>query len=179
MKMNKWGLFVLIFAWQLLPAQPSLFTWTEFSLGVPAMRMSLPGVPQAQKANLPNEILRMIKRYDAYYIDNEAAGITITLTHVAYTDEVVANQKGAMDGTNAQWRATGAGVEVHTTVDRVINGKSALEQQGSYRVGAKEYEYYDLVATEGSNMWQVIVIIRTGDVVLRQTLNSIKDSIRF
>lgn len=160
-------------------AQPSAFAWTDFSFGAPACRLKMPGVPEPQKANLPAEVLKRIKRYDAFYIDNEFNGIIVTLTHVAYTDDVIANQKGAIDGTNAQWRATGATIDVHTTEAKVISGKSGTEQQGSYKMNGKDYEFYDLVVTEGPRMWQIIVIIRSGDVMLRQTLNHLKNSIQF
>ncbi len=174
---------ILFFSFLLLAtpivAQDTTFPWQDFSFGTPALSLRMPGKPVAQASKLPDQLLQRIKRYEAHYINDRVNGMVVTIMHATYTDDVIADREGVINGTMEQWHRTGAVATVHSTKEITVSGKSALEQQGDYRHEGKDYAFYDLVIADGPSMWQVIVIIRVGDVGLRQALNDMRDSIQF
>lgn len=162
-----------------MTGQQPTFSWQPFSFGSPSLSLSLPGTPLPQQATLPQSVLSRISRYDAYYIKDPTQGIVVTLMHVTYTNDIVADIKGAADGTLSQWEYTGSRVDVLHTFHDEVEGRSRLLQSGLYFVDGQENEFTNIVIGEDEKLWQVIVIIRAGDKYLQQAVEKLINSITF
>lgn len=154
-------------------------TWIDFSLGSPALHIKLPGQPSLQKPNIPASVRAYFKQYDGYYLKDKPSGLVITLMAIRYNDDITADGRGALNGTNGQWEQTGMRVAILSTVDKKVSGKKAVYQRGSLIQGEKEHEFMDIVITEGSKMWQIIIMADKAKPDLRDYLQRITDSVTF
>jgi hypothetical protein len=174
---------VIHFLFLFLPAmafgQTDNLSWQYFSFGSPALKVTLPGKPQSQSSNLPQSVKNYIKRYDAFYTRDDARGIVVTMMHLTYTDDVVADPNGAIEGTNGQWESTGTRVAILNTTETKVSGKKSLQQRGKLIMGGQEHDYMDVVVVDGSRLWQVVVMVKTGDASLKSVMQKITDSISF
>jgi hypothetical protein len=163
----------------MLEGQKSPFEWQEFSIGSPALTLETPGVPYPQEVPLPNDVLSFIRRYDAYIIENEAKGIAVIISHVAYADEIKADLKGALEGTIAEWELNGSKVDILSTSEQMFSGKTGIRQSGLLYLETGLFNYTNTVIVEGSMLWQILVVIQTEDMTLQLVLQKILDSITF
>lgn len=154
-------------------------TWQDFSIGVPALNVKLPGKPVAQSNSLPQQVAGRIAKYEASYLKDDPAGLVVTIMHVVYADGVPADGNGAIEGTNGQWERSGMKVAIISTTDTRISGKTAIKQRGKLIIGGQEHDYMDTVVIEGSMLWQVIVMVKANDPDLKQVLQKITDSLTF
>lgn len=169
-------LFVFLPGW--ITAQDNA-SWRPFVFGKPSLTVQLPGIPSLQKTNLPPDVKAFITDYEAFYLRDEPDGLVVTMMYAFYANDVVADAKGAVEGTNSQWQGTGSKVVVSSTTENKISNKSSVQQRGKLVQGGKEYDYMDIVVVEGSKLWQVIVMVESKQESLQQTLRKIIDSISF
>lgn len=154
-------------------------TWVDFSIGSPALQIKLPGQPALQKPNIPSSVRAYFKQYDGYYLKDKPSGLVITLTAIRYNDDITADGRGALNGTNEQWEKTGMRVAILSTVDKKVTGKKAVYQRGTLIHGEKEHEFMDIVITEGNRMWQIIIMADKAKPALKDYLQRITDSVKF
>jgi hypothetical protein len=171
--------FLFLFLPLMAVGQNNSIAWQNFSFGAPALKVTLPGKPEAQSSNLPQSVKNYIKRYDAFYVRDDARGIVVTMMHLTYTDDVVADPNGAIEGTNGQWESTGTRVAILNTTEAKVSGKKSLQQRGKLIMGGQEHDYMDVVVVDGSRLWQVVVMTKTGDASLKTVMQKITDSISF
>ena len=170
--------FLFCFVPGVISAQQG-YDWQAFSYGTPALTLSVPGQVEQQNTNLPPDAKAFVSEYDAYYYKNSGTGVVVTMMHAFYKDDVISDKMGAVEGTNNQWEATGSRVVILSTTENAIDGRSAVQQRGLLMNGGREYDYMDVVAVEGSRIWQVIVMIPSDDEAQEPVLQKIIDSISF
>jgi len=174
--------FILIlfcFTSGLVTAQLTPFTWKEFVVGSPAMSIIVPGVLMPQESELPQSVAAYMKKYEAYYLKDEPYGMVITLMHLTYAGETIADLVGAANGTLSQWEATGAKLEVQTFTKLLTDGRNSILQKGLFTIDGKESIFTNLVIGEGSSMWQIVMIVPSKDETMGATMKRMYDSIRF
>ncbi len=174
---------VLVFFVCLIPAlafgQGATTGWQGYTFGTPALSVRLPGAPLPQEVNLPPHVIPHIKTYISAYLRQESNDYVITLMHVEYSNDVPADAKGALDGTNGQWETTGSKVAVLTTTSNKVSGKYSMQQRGKLIMGGQEHDFTDIVITEGSKLWQVIVMARANNAEMKTLMQKVVDSITF
>ena len=153
-------------------------TWQNFSIGNPPMKVLVPGEPTPQNVTLPKTVQDFVKTYQASYYE-DGHGLVITIMHVVYSVDVVADLSGALEGTNGQWKATGSKVAILSTSHNRITGKSSIQERGKLINGGEENDYMDIVIGDGPKLWQVIVMVPSKDAERLKTLQKIVDSITF
>jgi hypothetical protein len=136
-------IFLCCLAPVFLSAQGSTTGWLDYSIGSPLLRMKLPGRPQAQEVNLPPGVLQRISKYEASYLKDDPKGVTMSIMHVVYAQDVAADKNGALEGTVGQWEATGSKVAILSTNQTEISGRSAVRQNGKLIMGGQEFDYTD------------------------------------
>ena len=174
--------FILIlfcFTSGLVTAQLTPFTWKEFVVGSPAMSIIVPGVLMPQESELPQSVAAYMKKYEAYYLKDEPYGMVITLMHLTYAGETIADLVGAANGTLSQWEATGAKLEVQTFTKLLTDGRNSILQKALFTIDGKESIFTNLVIGEGSSMWQIVMIVPSKDETMGATMKRMYDSIRF
>jgi hypothetical protein len=124
-------------------------------------------------------VITYIKKYISAYLRDQSNDYVITMMHVEYNNDVPADAKGAIEGTNGQWETTGSKVAVLSTTSNKISGKYSMQQRGKLIMGGQEHDYTDIVITEGSKLWQVIVMVRANDTSLKTVMQKVVDSIDF
>jgi hypothetical protein len=154
-------------------------TWIDFSIGSPALKLKLPGQPSPQNPSIPPSVRAYFKQYDAYYLKDKPRGLVITLMAIRYNDDITADGRGAINGTNGQWEQTGMQVAILSTVDKKVSGKNAVYQRGNLIQGEKQHEFMDIVITEGNKMWQIIIMADKKKPELRDDLQQIAESLTF
>lgn len=172
-------LFLSVF---LLPAfltgQVSQEGWVTISVGQPAMQILLPANPTPQKQGLPPAVKTYIKKHEGFYLKDKPKGVVVTISATEYRDDIKADGRGVINGTNGQWQETGTKVAVLSTFDKKVSGKNGVQQRGVLLQNGDETEFIDLVITEGNRMWQVIVMADATQPALRPYLQQIVDSVR-
>jgi hypothetical protein len=172
-------LFVFCFVPALVFGQGATSAWQGYTIGTPPLALRLPGTPSPQEVDLPPHVINHIKKYIWAYLRDESNDYVITMMHVEYSNDVPADAKGAIEGTNGQWETTGSKVAVLSTTNNKISGKNAMQQRGKLIMGGQEHDYTDIVITEGSKLWQVIVMVRANDAALKTVMQKVVDSISF
>ena len=163
----------------LLSAQQTPLTWKEFVLGSPAMSLDLPGIVAPQDAALPQNIAAYIKKYEAYYLKDDAKGMVITLMHITYAGEIIADLVGAANGTLTQWENTGAKVDVQTFTKQVFADRNSVIQKGLFFIDGKQSIFTNLVIGEGASMWQIVMIVPANDDAMKKAMERMYASIQF
>jgi hypothetical protein len=163
----------------MIHGQYAPFPWQKFSLGVPALKMDLPGKPVAQSATLPPHILKFVKRYEGFYIKDQVKGFVISLSFAQYADDVVADIPSAAQGTYEQWKATGATFNILSARAMEVTGRLGLINRGKYVLDGKQNEFANILISEGSMLWQIIVIYKSDDVALQAMLERIVDTVTY
>jgi hypothetical protein len=175
----KYILIILCATSGLLTAQQTPFTWKEFVVGSPAMSIVVPGILIPQDAELPQNVAVYMKKYEAYYLKDEPYGMVITLMHLTYAGEIIADLAGAANGTISQWEATGAKVEIQTFTKLLTDGRNSVVQKGLFTIDGKESIFTNLVIGDGASMWQIVMIVPSKDETMGTTMKRMYDSIRF
>lgn len=171
-------LFFLCLVPGILVAQSKSFAWQDFSFGSPDLHVKMPGMLTKQQAKLPPMAQQQVSLYEAYYLKDDPNGIVITVMHVLYAS-VVADATGAIEGTVGQWESTGTKVAILNTTDTKISGQKAIMQRGKLIIGGQEHDYMDVVVVNGARLWQVIVMTKANDALLKSVTQKITDSITF
>ncbi len=153
--------------------------WQEFSLGKPPLSLRLPGIPSTQKAALPAKAMSYISHYEGYYLQDDPGGLVVTIMHVVYANNVIADPKGAAEGTNGQWEATGSKVAVTNTTENKVSGRIALQERGKLLMQGQEHDFMDIIVVEGSKLWQVIIMVPSKNATLKSTMEKIASSVTF
>jgi hypothetical protein len=175
----KYILIILCATSGLLTAQQSPFTWKEFVVGSPAMSIVVPGILIPQEAAIPENIAAYMKKYEAYYLNDDSHGMVITMMHLVYSGEIIADLVGAANGTLNQWEATGAKLDVQTFTKLLTDGKNSILQKGSFSIDGKQSIFTNLVIGDGASMWQIAMIVPAKDETMATTMSRMYDSIRF
>lgn len=160
-------------------SQGITYPWQDFLLGSPALNVRLPDTPMPQSTRLPQSILEKIKRYDGYYIKNENQGIVITLSHVHYAGEITADIRGAVEGSIGQWKATGATVDIKSTLTGSVSGRNGMQVKGTFNADGQDRNFALMVIVEGPKMWQISVLVKANDPDLDQVMQTIIESLIF
>ncbi len=163
----------------LLTAQQSPFTWKEFVVGSPAMSIVVPGILIPQDAVIPENIAAYMKKYEAYYLKDDSHGMVITMMHLVYAGDIIADLVGAANGTLTQWENTGAKLEVQTFTKLLTDGRNSILQKGLFSIDGKQSIFTNLVIGDGASMWQIATIVPAKDETMAATMKRMYDSIRF
>jgi hypothetical protein len=177
--MIKIAVFIVCFLPMLAMSQGTTPGWQEFSLGKPPLSLRLPGMPTAQKAALPPQAMSYISQYEGYYLQDDPGGLVVTIMHVIYANNVIADPKGAAEGTNGQWEATGSKVAVLNTSDTKVSGRIALQERGKLVMQGQEHDFMDIIVVEGSKLWQIIIMVPAKNATLKSTMEKIASSVTF
>ncbi|HSF89915.1 MAG TPA: hypothetical protein VLA46_10890 [Saprospiraceae bacterium] len=171
-------LFFILLVPGIMVGQSKSFAWQDFSFGSPALHAKMPGQLIKQQTKLPPKAQEQVSGYEAHYLKDDHNGVVITVMYALYAS-VVADAKGAIDGTVGQWEATGTKVAILSTTDTKISGQKAIAQRGKLIIGGQEHDYMDVVIVNGARLWQVIVMTRASDASLKAVMQKITDSITF
>lgn len=174
--------FILIlfcFSSGMVTAQLTPFTWKEYMVGTPAMSIIVPGILIPQDAELPQGVAVYMKKYEAYYLKDDPFGMVITIMHLTYAGDRIADLVGVANGTLSQWEATGAKIEVQTFTKLLTDGRNSILQKGLFTIDGKESIFTNLVIGDGASVWQTVMIVPSKDETMGATMKRMYDSIRF
>ncbi len=171
-------LFFLCLVPGILIGQPKSIVWHDFSFGSPVLHVKMPGMLTKQQTKLPPQAQQQVSNYEAYYLKDDPNGIVITVMHILYAS-VVADAKGAIEGTVGQWESTGTKVAILNTTETKISGQKAIMQRGKLIIGGQEHDYMDVVVVNGARLWQVIIMTKANDASLKSVIQKLTDSIAF
>lgn len=175
----KYILFLLCCASGVLTAQQTSLTWKEFVIGSPAMSIEVPGVVIPQESKLPQGVAAYVDKYEAYFLEDKPKGMVITLMHLMYAGDIYADLVGAANGTLTQWEGTGAKVDVQLFTKKLTADRNSIIQKGLFTIDGKQNTFTNLVIGEGSNMWQIVMIVPSGDDTMQKAMDRMYDSIKF
>ena len=177
---NGRSLFFLILT---LPAwifgQEQHSAWKVFSLGSPAMAISMPGLASPLEVSIQPSLINSLRSYYAYHYQDRPYGMEVQLYYIEYSDEKY-TQKDSREEQNIQDLTAKGGQDIkYKTSDVNTNKKKGIRWSGTQKLKDIKQEFSITVFVDGSKIWKIITFNKAGDKAKREIINKILGSISF
>ena len=167
-----------IFAAPLMTDEILNSEWSDFSYGSPAISFVLPKPPKPARPNLPDELWQFLVDIETYSY-KEADNYQFMASSVTYAPFINANIEGAAQGAVKEMENQKGITNLKFKENAYTLGKlSGLIQHGTFIKNDEVFEFTSVYFTRKSNLWQVMMNHRRGDVYGRKITEKILKSLK-
>lgn len=152
--------------------------WVNSLYGNPSIQMETPYQLIESTLPVPSSARSMIDHMAVYKFAGNPR-VKVMVNTATYSSSIQTNLAGSAEGAMQQLRNTPNTTKLeYTQKNSKISGKKGIIQSGSYNAGSKKIEFYNLIALDKQNYWNVLVYFDFRDTLGLKTKDRVFNSIR-
>ncbi len=153
---------------------------TYFALGEPALMVKLPGPVEVKEANIPNETISQLKRFDTYqYVhpSNKMMGIFQFAQYATFIQN--SPEEALMKGVERMFKSVNSTDGEFSTEELIFGAHHGRKAIGSFTYNGKPWTFNSIVFIRADGMWQIWMAAEKNDPASMQMLQSATESLYF